>query len=51
MHMTLAAAIKQHLAMPGDSLVNELKKLTPEDRQQLKDAFTKEFGYTFEPSA
>lgn len=46
--MTLAAAIKQHLSLPGDSLVAELKKLTPEDRNQLKAAFTAEFGYTFE---
>lgn len=45
--MTLTAALKKHCSRTGESLQefrDELKKLSPEDREWFKAQFEKELG-------
>jgi len=50
MEITFAGFVKKHLAREGETLQQlaaEMKKLTEQDRDELKGQAEKEFGYTF----
>lgn len=46
--ITLGAAIKRHLILPGDKIVEQVKQLTGDDKMWLAERFRIEYGYVID---